>query len=239
MSSVREVWLAIRETVFTVAQVVTLGVVALVLGLVALTMLLSRPGSTGTAAAHRPLFELVPTIVAASPSATAPRDSVREPTIVASPVVLYQPPGLAPRDDSPALTAAEAQPTVTPIPARIEPPALPTVTPRPAAATPHPAVSTPSPRPAGRTATVTPKTPTTNPTSQMMKVIPTSDGLPARVRSEPTTKSPILLRVPLGAQVEVVGSAHGDEIEPGNRVWFKIRFRNVTGYVYSPLLDGG
>lgn len=238
MSSVREVWLAIRETVFTVAQVVTLGVVALVLGLIALTMLLSRPGSNGATAARRPLSELVPTIVAASPTAGAPRDAVREPTLVASPMGLYQPPGLAPRENPPA-AATEPQATATPVPAPAEPPAPAPATPRPATATPRPAAPTPSPRPTGPTATAAAAPPTANPTSQMMKVLPSSDGLPARVRSEPSTKSPILVRVPLGAQVEVVGSAQGDEIEPGNRVWFKIRFRNVTGYVYSPLLDGG
>ncbi|TAK24522.1 MAG: SH3 domain-containing protein [Chloroflexota bacterium] len=231
MSSVREVWLAIRETVFTVAQVVTLGVVALVLGLIALTMLLSRPGSNGATAARRPLSELVPTIVAASPTAGAPRDAVREPTLVASPMGLYQPPGLAPRENLPA-AATEPPATATPLPAPPEPPAHATATPRPAA-------PTPSPRPAAPTATAAAATPTSNPTSQMMKVLPASDGLPARVRSEPNTKSRILVRVPLGAQVEVVGSAQGDEIQPGNRVWFKIRFRNVTGYIYSPLLDGG
>jgi hypothetical protein len=69
-----------------------------------------------------------------------------------------------------------------------------------------------------------------------MKVLPAADGLPARVRAEPTTKAPILMRVPLGSTVEVVGSASGDELQPGNPRWLKIRWRGTTGYVYSTLV---
>ena len=71
---------------------------------------------------------------------------------------------------------------------------------------------------------------------QMMKVLPANDGLSARVRAEPNTKSPILMRVPLGAQVEVLGTTSGDELQPGNSKWLRIRWKDVTGYVYSTLV---
>jgi hypothetical protein len=72
-----------------------------------------------------------------------------------------------------------------------------------------------------------------------MKVLPAPDGLPARMRAEPTTKAPILVRVPIGATVEVVGAASGDELQPGNPKWLKIKWKDVTGYVYSTLVGDG
>ena len=74
------------------------------------------------------------------------------------------------------------------------------------------------------------------PDRQLMKVLPAADGLPARVRAEPNTRSPILLRVPLGATVEVIGQASGDELQPGNARWLRIRWKEQTGWVYSSLL---
>jgi hypothetical protein len=69
-----------------------------------------------------------------------------------------------------------------------------------------------------------------------MKVLPAADGLPARVRAEPNLRSPILVRVPLGSTVEVVGAASGEELQPGNPRWLRIKWRGTTGYVYSSLV---
>jgi hypothetical protein len=103
---------------------------------------------------------------------------------------------------------------------------------------------TPTPEPPAPTATPAPPPPTAapaaSPTSsvpgQLMKVLPAADGLPARVRAEPNTKAPILVRVPIGAKVEVIATVNGDELQAGNPRWLKIKWNNVTGYVYSTLL---
>ncbi|HEY3111487.1 MAG TPA: SH3 domain-containing protein, partial [Chloroflexota bacterium] len=72
--------------------------------------------------------------------------------------------------------------------------------------------------------------------AQLMKVLPAADGLPARVRAEPNVRAPILIRVPLGATVEVLGTANGEELQPGNPRWVRIKWRGTTGYVYSALV---
>jgi hypothetical protein len=69
-----------------------------------------------------------------------------------------------------------------------------------------------------------------------MKVLPAADGLPARLRAEPNTKAPILIRVPLGSTVEVIGTATGDELQPGNPRWLRVKWKDSTGYIYSTLV---
>lgn len=223
VTMLREIWLGIRDTTLVVAQVVTLGVVALVLGLVALNALLSRPPApvptpTGPS---RPLVALVPTIVASTPTARPdPGEPSDTPGRIPAGAGLYVPPGFAsataiPPSPTPEPTAPP--PTATPVPA----------IPTPAAPTPVP--STPTPKPAA-------PTPTSAATGQMMKVLPASDGLPARVRAEPSARAPILVRVPLGASVEVLGTAVGDEVQPGNARWLRVRWKDTIGYIYSTLV---
>jgi hypothetical protein len=212
-----ELWTAVRDTSFVAAQVVTLGVVAMVLGLLALNALVHRPVASPTPAGpSRPLAALVPTLVPDTPTPAGRfatptgRDPIASPTPVAT--VTPQPAG----------PSQAGQPT---------PAAPPTATPEPPAPTATPAPPPPTAAPAA--------TPTSSVPGQLMKVLPAADGLPARVRAEPNTKAPILVRVPIGARVEVLGSANGDELQPGNPRWLKIKWNNVTGYVYSTLLGEG
>jgi hypothetical protein len=217
-----------RDTTFVVAQVVTLGVLAMVLGLVALNAVLARPPAAPTATAvagpSRPLTALVPEILASTPSAT--------PRAEATPT-LFVPPGFAQATATAARAEQPGQSAPEPTRAVAAPPAAPTATPRP----PPEPTATPQPPAPTRAAEPTPSTrPGSNPTGQMMKVLPASDGLPARVRAEPNTKSPILLRVPLGSTVEVIGQASGEPLQGGNAKWLRIRWKEQTGWVYSSLL---
>ena len=230
MSLLRDLWAGMRDTTFVVAQVVTLGVIAMVLGLVALNAALGRPAAapqpTPQSGPSRPLTALVPTIMAATPSPSARA----EPT-----ATLFMPPGFvqatatAARADQPAAAeptrAAAAPPPATATPRPPEPTPLPQPSPTPMAAAPTRAPEPTAPAKPGQSAT-----------GQLMKVLPAADGLPARVRAEPNTKAPILLRVPLGATVEVIGQATGDELQPGNKRWLRIRWKEQTGWVYSSLL---
>ncbi len=209
-----------RETSFVAAQVVTLGVVAMVVGLLALNALAHRPAPQPTAGPSRPLTALVPTLVPDTPTSTGVRTPSPSPTAA--------PPTATP--------TAQAVPSERPAPPPIPPTAsAPPPTPvdpnagQPATPTPPPPQPTPVAQP----------TPTTSVTGQMMKVLPASDGLPARVRAEPSTKAPILVRVPIGASVEVLGTANGDELQPGNPRWVKVKWKDVTGYVYSTLVGEG
>jgi hypothetical protein len=210
-----ELWTAVRDTSFVAAQVVTLGIVAMVLGLLALNALVHHPAANPTPAgpSHR-LAALVPTIVPDTPTPVGrtatptPRDPVATPTPVAT------------ATPQTAVPAQAGQPTpVAPPPTAAPEPPPPTATPAPPPPTAAPAAS-----------------PTSSVPGQLMKVLPAADGLPARVRAQPNTKAPIVVRVPIGAKVEVIGSANGDEVQPGNPRWLKVKWNNVTGYVYSTLL---
>jgi hypothetical protein len=208
-----------RETSFVAAQVVTLGVVAMVVGLLALNALAHRPAPQPTAGPSRPLTALVPTLVPDTPTSIGLRTPSPSPTAA--------PPTATP--------TAQGLPTERPVPPPTSPPAG---APPPTPADPsggQPATPTPPPP----SAPAAQPTPTVSVSGQMMKVLPASDGLPARVRAEPTTKSPILVRVPIGASVEVLGTANGDELQPGNPRWVKVKWKDVTGYVYSTLVGEG
>jgi hypothetical protein len=232
MRVLRDVWDGMRDTTFVVAQVVTLGVIAMVLGLIALNALLGRPAAapppTPQGGPSRPLSALVPTIVASTPSPAA--------TASAATPTLFVPPGFV----EATATAARAEPTPSPEPTRAptSQASAPTATPRPPepAAAPRASPTAAAPAPTRAPAPSPVAKPGANPTGQLMKVLPAADGLPARVRAEPNTRSPILLRVPLGATVEVIGQASGDELQPGNARWLRIRWKEQTGWVYSSLL---
>jgi len=219
---VNELWGAMRETSFVAAQVVTLGVVAMVLGLLALNAITHQPSTpVAEAGPSRPLKSLVPTLVPDTPTPGGPR--------LASPTA----------HDGAAAAIATPPPTVTPAPTL-----PPVASPTPAAPPTQPPPPDPNAGQPPPTATPAPQpTPAAQPTSsvpgQMMKVLPAADGLPARVRAEPTQKSPILVRVPIGASVEVVGTVNGDELQPGNSKWLKVKWKDVTGYVYSTLVGEG
>jgi hypothetical protein len=225
----RDVWDGMRDTTFVVAQVVTLGVMAMVLGLIALNALLGRPAPapspTPQGGPSRPLSALVPTIVASTPSPASAASTAT--------ATLFVPPGFV--EATATAARAEQIPPADPTRAPAQPPA-PTATPRPPEPTAAPRPSPAAPAPTRAPGPTAPAKPGTNPTGQLMKVLPAADGLPARVRAEPSTRSPILLRVPLGATVEVIGQASGDELQPGNARWLRIRWKEQTGWVYSSLL---
>jgi hypothetical protein len=222
----RQLWSDVRATVLVVAQVITLGVIAMVLGLLALNAVLTHPATvqpTPQSQPTRPLAALVPTLLAATPSpdpTEAPLGGADvTPTPDAAGPGLYQPPGLLP---------ATATATAPPEPPAATPTAVPAAPPKPAAQpTPPRPAATATPRPAPTTAA---------PTGQLLKVLPGGDGLPARVRAEPTIRAPIVVRIPLGTTVEVIGRASGDEVQPGNRTWLRIRWKERTGWVYSSLI---
>jgi hypothetical protein len=209
----RELWASVRDAAFVAAQVVTLGVLALVLGLLALNVLTQRPPPRPSPSSQpsRPLAALVPTLVPDTPTPPPSPSAEAASTPTARPT------------ESPA-----AQPTRTPEaappPVATQPPAPPPSPTRP----PEPA-ATATLRPA-------PPTPTSAVAGQLIKVLPTADGLPARVRAEPSAKAPILVRVPLGSTVEMLGTTNGEELQPGNARWVRIKWRGTTGYVYSTLV---
>ena len=222
MPPLRDLWLAVRGTAFVIAQVVTLGVVAMVLGLLALNAIVRTPAAVlpPPPGPSRPLQALIPTLV---PEATATPLAQASPTQA---VALYIPPAL----HTPTPTVPTVAPTATPEPA------APTATPRPAAPTATTAPpARPEPTRAG-TAIARAPTATSAVPGQMMKVLPAADGLPARVRAQPRSSAEILVRVPLGSTVEVLGTATGDEVQPGNSQWVLVKWKDVKGYVYSTLV---
>ena len=225
MAWMREMWGGIRDTSLVAAQVVTLGVLAMVLGMLALNAVVHRtPSSTPTQVGPpHPLVLAPPTIVPNTPTAMPA-------TATLVPLSSTAVPSQTPMADLASLTTPNSVATSTQLSVSRPP------------ATAVPANST-----VMATAIAAPPTPVAPPNStetavavsgQMMKILPSTDGLPARVRAEPNTKSPILMRVPLGAQVEVLGATTGDEIQPGNTRWLRIRWKQVTGYVYSTLVGG-
>jgi hypothetical protein len=67
-------------------------------------------------------------------------------------------------------------------------------------------------------------------TGRMAKIAPSSDGLPARVRAKPNTSADVVARVPIGAQLRVLGPADGA------KDWLRVTVNGVTGYVRSDLI---
>lgn len=228
MAWMREMWGGIRDTTLVAAQVVTLGVLAMVLGMLALNAVLHRaPSVTPTPIGPpHPLPIVAPTLVPNTPTALPSTAT----TVPASPLPILSPTPAAESQQS--ATQSSGVPTMATsnsnlaISSATSIPTVPTAIPMAGSAQPTP-VNGPS---STETAVAV--------SGQMMKILPATDGLPARVRAQPNTKSPILMRVPLGAQVEVLGTTNGDELQPGNSKWLRIRWKDVTGYVYSTLVGG-
>jgi len=232
----KAIWTSIRGTVGVVAQVFTLGAVALVLCLVALNLFLQRAPSASDAPPSRPLVAVVPTVIAEATRRSAIESENDRATPTQLPLaVLYQPPGLfapTPAEPRPSaevpLPPLAAAPTVTPVPA-----APASSTPRPAAAS-----ATATPRPpataTARPATVATRSPTA--IASRARVLPGADTLPVRVRSAPSVNAPIVGRVPLGTIVDILESVKGEEVESGNSTWLRIRWNSISGFVYSPLV---
>jgi len=82
-----------------------------------------------------------------------------------------------------------------------------------------------------RTATPTPAAAPQNATAgRMAKIAPSSDGLPARLRAQPTTTARIVARVPSGTPIRVLGPAEGA------RDWLRVSWNGITAYVYGELV---
>jgi rare lipoprotein A len=130
-------------------------------------------------------------------------------------------------------------------------PTLPKATPSPTAtseATPKPqsppvtdlVQSDPKPSPPAPPApNPTPVTPTPAPEARPSRLAISRPawGGAAIVRSEPTTASAPLGQVPLGEQIEVLGTVAGESVNPGEPRWWEVLFDGQTGYVYYVLLD--
>ncbi len=240
MNEMKAIWTSIRGTVGVVAQVFTLGAVALVLCLVALNLFLQRAPSASDVPPSRPLVAVVPTVIAEATRRSAIENEDDRATPTQLPLaVLYQPPGLltpTPVEPRPSaevpLPPLAAAPTGTPVPSAQALP-NPQSVPAPATSTPRPP-ATATARPAA--APTRSPTAIATATATRARVLPGADTLPVRVRSAPSVNAPIVGRIPLGTIVDILGSVKGDEVESGNATWLRIRWNSISGFVYSPLV---
>jgi hypothetical protein len=67
-------------------------------------------------------------------------------------------------------------------------------------------------------------------TGRMAKIAPSSDGLPTRVRAQPTTAADIVARIPSGTALRVLGPADGA------RDWVRVTWNGITGYIRADLV---
>ena len=63
----------------------------------------------------------------------------------------------------------------------------------------------------------------------------TGDGV--RLRAEPTTKSDEVTSFAVGTLVAVNGSVEGQEVSPGNKIWYNVTYGDKIGYVYSKYVE--
>lgn len=144
-----------------------------------------------------------------------------------------------------AAPPAPTAPVVAPLPTAL--PTLPTAL--PTLPIGMPTLSTPiAPRPTGAAA-VTPAagqsgaaplaaTSSSTPTAIQRGRIRPADGGSARLRKEPKTDGGTLSLIPKEAQVEVLETVRGQDIE-GETRWLRVRYGNLTGYLWSKLVVVG
>ncbi|MCL4458547.1 MAG: SH3 domain-containing protein [Chloroflexi bacterium] len=112
--------------------------------------------------------------------------------------------------------------------------------PRRAEASPTPRVLAPtaSPTPIAATPTVVFASPTP-PAISGSGVIRTATGEAANLRTQPTTKAPILGIIPNGQKVEVLQIVAGEAIDSVENRWYQVKYKDSFGYVYFKLLAPG
>lgn len=122
-------------------------------------------------------------------------------------------------------------PTIVPSPTVIDQPTVePTVTPSP----PQPTATTAPPPP-----TATPVNPTATAAPRKAGTVQTSGNSSAILRKIPWTKSPAVATIPDGAQIDVYGIAHGEELQHGEDRWYHVVYKGHAGYLYYPLVHLG
>jgi hypothetical protein len=70
---------------------------------------------------------------------------------------------------------------------------------------------------------------------RLAKIAPTLDGLPARLRSQPSALAPVIGQVPAGTTIRVVGGP--GSAAPGGAGWVRVTWRGLTGYLPAPLVS--
>lgn len=59
----------------------------------------------------------------------------------------------------------------------------------------------------------------------------------AFLRLRPTRQSSALALVPDGAPVSILGTEAGETVEAGNNAWYQVRFQDISGYIYTGLVE--
>lgn len=150
------------------------------------------------------------------------------------------------------LTNPESFITPTPMPTETPPPPTPTLTPigsvvsptrvptSPSAVvasavnSPPPVAVVPSaPTPTPVPIAPQPGAPTTFPARANISV----EAGATNLRREPNTTSPSVARLGGGVQVDVLEPIRGQEVEPNNSRWYRVRFGSQIGYVWGKLLQ--
>ena len=140
-----------------------------------------------------------------------------------------------------------AQPTETPLPSTATP------TPIGSAASPTRVLTTPSPiAPPAANPSVPPAASPAAPAPTAAASVAPQPGAPTsyparatisveagatNLRREPNTTSPSVARLGGGVQVDVLEPIRGQEVEPNNSRWYRVRFGNQTGYIWGKLLQ--
>ena len=62
-------------------------------------------------------------------------------------------------------------------------------------------------------------------------------GRSARLREQPTRRSPVLAVIPQGSEIAIAGTSTGEAVDPGNSTWYVVRWQGRQGYVYAGLVD--
>lgn len=96
-----------------------------------------------------------------------------------------------------------------------------------------------------RTATIqatsvsaTPTTLLLTPTPQLVYgIVRQVPGGGVIVREQPNRNSRPVGNITSGERVEIIGTAQGEAIEAQYPDWYKVRYQNITGYVYGRLID--
>ena len=140
---------------------------------------------------------------------------------------------------TPQPTETPLPPTSTPTPLglSLSPPrvpatplivAPPVVSNAPATAIPVAPAPTPAPATAAQSG---------GPASYPARATISNDAGPSNLRREPNTTSPSVARLGGGAQVDVLEPIRGQEVEPNNSRWYRVRFGSQTGYIWGKLLQ--
>lgn len=57
------------------------------------------------------------------------------------------------------------------------------------------------------------------------------------IREQPNRNSPPVGTISSGERVEILATVQGEAVEAGETAWYRIRYRNLVGFIYSRLVD--